>query len=565
MEDYIRKNLKTLKPYTWELTKRSIAEKYGLEIKDIIRFDQNTPAQNRISLDIDVNDYPDPSYDDLIKALSKYSNAKITQIVAGAGADEVIDVICKVFIDPGDKAVVSTPTYSMYQVCTEIMGGKVVAVPRDDDFSVDADKLLNTANKENAKIIFICNPNNPDGSLMPRKDIEKVLKGFKGPVVVDEAYFEFCNETVADLINSYQNLIVIRTLSKAFALAGMRIGYALACEQITNEMSKVRPPASISVFSEKLALKALSDISKMKKRVNGIIEEKERMKKELEKLGFEVFPSVTNFLLFKTGGVEDANRLFEKALRKGYVIRNFSKKKGCENCLRVTVRTKQDDNKLLSVFSNYSDGILFDVDGVLVDVSRSYREAIKQTVKEISGRKITAADIDEIKKLPNSNNDWNVSYALVKGITNMKSIDEKCEEYLEVKNKFQELYLNGLRDNEELLITKQTLSWLKQQGYKLGIVTSRPREEALYVLKPFIPEFFSEESIIALEDCDLEKPDPKPLILAKNRINARSAVYVGDTINDRLAAKSANMRYISVVPDSEAETVEDVNKIKEVL
>ena len=570
MKEYFRKCMNSLNPYSWELSTRQIAEKYNLPLSGIIRFDQNTVPQKQLSIKVRINEYPDPAYDSLIGALAGYTRFPKKQIVVGAGADEIIDVITKVFIDSGDIAVISSPTYSMYRVCIQISGGAVIEVQREADFSVDVKKLAFIAKQNNAKIIFICNPNNPDGSLIPNTQIEELLKSFAGPVVVDEAYFEFCGQTAAVLLSKYKNLIIIRTLSKAFALAGARIGYAICSEELAAAMNNVRLPVSISIISEKLAVGALSNPSIVPKTVDVLTAERERIRFQLELLGFRVFPSYCNFLLFKAGSISDADRLFQKALEKGYIIRNLSRKKGCENCLRITIRTKKENDKLLAVFADYPDGLIFDIDGVLVDVSQSYCEAIKQTANAMTGRNFSDADVAEVKKLPNSNNDWDVTYALITGIKTregMKTIGRKSPVYQKAKQKFQELYLGGLRDKEKMLITLETLRWLKTQNYNLGIVTSRPREEALYVLRGFIPEFFAESCIIAQEDCNEEKPSPKPLLLAKEKMGCRAALYVGDTVNDQLAAKAAKMKFASVVKGlQEADVVlKNVNDILKVL
>jgi histidinol-phosphate aminotransferase len=560
-----RKCLDLLRPYSWQDSSKEIAGRFGLA--RVIRFDQNTIPKQCAAIELPpVNDYPDASYGDLLAAIAEYAKVGNNQVVAGAGADEIIEDIVKVFIVPADKVVISTPTYPMYKLCTEIAGGNAVEVLRSADFQADIDDIVRVANEQKAKLIFICNPNNPDGSLIGKSDVEKMLKEFNGAVVVDEAYFEFCDKTVADLVQRYQNLIVIRTFSKAFGLAGARVGYAISSEEIIIQMNKVRPPASISSISMYLALEALRNIRIMRETVKTLTNERDRIKKKLAQLGFEVFPSVTNFLLFKAASPEDADRLFQRALERGYVLRNLSRKKGCRNCLRMTVRTAQENDDLLAVLENCPDSIIFDIDGVIVDVSRSYREAIRQTVRAISGKQVTDADISAIKRSPNSNNDWDVTYALIKGESDLKRIDRGLKAYQLAKEKFQELYLGGLRKNERLLIARDVLERLATAGFRMGLATSRPREEALYALKQFIPEFFTETNIIAAEDCDAEKPNPEPLLLTKERLQSRAAVYVGDTINDALAAKAAGMRFVSVTPGLEADfTIKDVNQILEVL
>ncbi|HID73257.1 TPA: HAD family hydrolase, partial [Candidatus Micrarchaeota archaeon] len=196
----------------------------------------------------------------------------------------------------------------------------------------------------------------------------------------------------------------------------------------------------------------------------------------------------------------------------------------------------------------------------------SYRAAIIQTAASIAGKAFTEAEVEQLKMLPNSNNDWDVAYALAIGVRDLGSIDRTGPEYAMVREKFQELYLGGLRDLEKLLVDKELLQTLRVKGYRLGIVTGRPRAEALYALNRLIPNFFPPDSIIAMEDCPEGKPSPKPLLLAKERLGCRSALYVGDTINDALAAKAAGMRFVSVAPDVDSDfTIQNVNRILEVL
>lgn len=211
-----------------------------------------------------------------------------------------------------------------------------------------------------------------------------------------------------------------------------------------------------------------------------------------------------------------------------------------------------------------ADGVIFDIDGVLVDVSESYREAIRLSAGYVLGREVDVGEVDEIKRIPGMNNDWDAAYAIAKGLNSAEGIERESGEYEKVKAKFQELYLGGLRDKEKILIREETLRELKGRGIALGIVTGRPREEALYVLREFIPEFFSGECIVAMEDCECEKPDPEPIKLAIRRMGCGSPVYVGDTISDKMAAENAGIPFVSVVEGLGADIrINDVNGILE--
>lgn len=212
------------------------------------------------------------------------------------------------------------------------------------------------------------------------------------------------------------------------------------------------------------------------------------------------------------------------------------------------------------------DGIIFDIDGVLVDVSESYREAIRLSAEDFLGRKVEPSEVDGIKGIAGMNNDWDAAYALFKGLKSAEGIERESEEYAKIKGKFQELYLGGLRDKEKLIIREDTLRELRERGIALGIVTGRPREEALYVLGKLVPEFFAGECIIAMEDCEYEKPDARPIKLAIKRMGCKSPTYIGDTISDAIAARNAGIPFVSVVEGLEADArIDDVNEILKVI
>jgi histidinol-phosphate aminotransferase len=340
----VRKTVREIAAYEWEASNAAIAKRFGLRESEVKRFDTNTsPFQAQLEIDCErgLNEYPDPSYAELAKAIADYANCDAKQIVIGAGADEVLDVIAKTFIDNGDAAVISTPTYSMYRIVVEQMGGKTINVQREPDFSINNRKMLEAAEK--AKLVFVCNPNNPTGNAAPLAQIKKLCEASPTPIVIDEAYYEFCGETAIGEEN--ENAIVVRTFSKAFSLAGVRVGYAIASKEVATEMNKVRPPNSVSALSIRLALKALENQETMRENVRKIVSERGKMRREFEKLGLRVYPSQTNFLLVKFESEDAAQRVFESLLSRGVIARNFARK--ISGCLRFTVRLPLDNDALL--------------------------------------------------------------------------------------------------------------------------------------------------------------------------------------------------------------------------
>jgi len=351
----IRDFLSGFEAYAWEESSRSIAERYGLAEEDIIRFDLNTSPYKPVETlreveleEIDIHQYPDTSYSSLREKLTSYTGFSIDSFVITNGADEALDIIAKVFIESGDEAVISTPTYSYFRIVTEVMGGKPKYVMRrKDGFSDDIEAILEGVNKR-TKVIFLCSPNNPTGNLTPERDVEKLLSETDAAVVVDEAYYEFCGRTVADLTRRYGNLIVVRTFSKAFAMAGARVGYIIAAEETVRWLNKVRPPNSLSIPSLKLAEKALEHVDAVKRNVRLLMEEKEFMNRELSALeGVRVFPSEANFLLVKFLETP-ADEVHAKLMQRGLILRNLSSVPGLENCLRITIHKPENNRKLLA-------------------------------------------------------------------------------------------------------------------------------------------------------------------------------------------------------------------------
>jgi len=349
-----REILENFKPYEWELSVIDVAKKFGLNPDKILRFDTNTmPFQpvrlleklNQKLLNLKVNEYPETSYLELREALAGYLGRNVDEITVTAGCDEALDILVKVFIDPNTKVLVSTPTYAMYRVVVEAMGGKIVNIQRKPDFSDDVENILRTVDNK-TKLIFLCNPNNPTANPTSEKTVTQLLDETDCAVVVDESYVEFYGKSFVNLIDKYENLIILRTFSKAFSLAGARIGYMVANKKTINLLNLMRPPNSLTVISLALAKIALENLDWIRENVKKIVEERERLAKVLGEIdGVYVYPSVTNFLLVKfvKGNV---NKIHQELLKSGIITRNVSDQPMLENCLRITVR-KPEENRVL--------------------------------------------------------------------------------------------------------------------------------------------------------------------------------------------------------------------------
>jgi histidinol-phosphate aminotransferase len=345
-----RQAIASMQPYEWEPPSARIAQDAGVPEADVVRFDTNTlPWAGAALRDLPVlalNEYPDTSYTALTDALHAYTAVPADRITVGAGADEILDMLAKAFIGPQDPVALSRPTYAMFAIVSAVAGGRVIAVPTRD-LRLDLEPFLDTA--RHARLTWLCNPNNPTGELQPVSVVAQLLDASPGIVAVDEAYFEFSHTTAAALIADHPNLVIIRTLSKAFGLAGVRVGYALAGPAISRALRRVRPPGSLSVVSEALAVRALGAQEEMGRRVIQIVEARETLRSALADLGLDVLPSAGNFVLVRTGDGAAA-----ALLTQGLVVRTFPAGSPLHGFIRITVRTKEANARLVQALAGWN-------------------------------------------------------------------------------------------------------------------------------------------------------------------------------------------------------------------
>lgn len=294
------------------------------------------------------NRYPDPYQNKLKSKLSQIKNIPIEKIFVGNGSDEIIDHIYRIFCNPGkDKAMFFSPTFGMYQVAAELNEVEIIDIPLTSDFQINIEEAKKYFNDENLKVIVICSPNNPTGNNIHPKDINFILENFKGIIAIDEAYIEFTNQnSYLDKIDHYPNLVIFQTLSKAWGIAGVRVGMAYSNPEIIQLLNKVKHPYNISVLNQKAAIKALSQKEEFEKRRKIIFSEKEKIRKELEKLSIvtKIYPSDTNFFLVE---FKEANLIFHELLNQKIIVRNQTTK--IHNSIRITVGSPEENEKLITV------------------------------------------------------------------------------------------------------------------------------------------------------------------------------------------------------------------------
>lgn len=293
---------------------------------------------------LELNRYPsDP--DELRAELATYAGVDPSWVWLGDGSNEVLLQACLAYGGPGRTALVFEPSYVMHHRQARMAGTEVAAARRRADFSIDVDDALRTIERVSAHVLFVCTPNNPTGTLAPLDDVRRIAGATSGLVLVDEAYFEFSGVTLVPYLTHHANVIVVRTLSKAFRLAGLRLGYGIASPDVLEPMQRVRMPYAQSAFTLMAATIVLRHREKILERVEGLIAERDRIAARLAELGVEVFNSAANFVLFRHDRAAD---LISGLAVRGIVIRDFGHVEGCENCLRVTAGRPEENDAFLA-------------------------------------------------------------------------------------------------------------------------------------------------------------------------------------------------------------------------
>ena len=339
LNQLIRPCIKAMKPYS------SARDEFKSQDQNLVFLDANeNPFANGL------NRYPDPQQQLLKNKLAELKGVEPNQILLGNGSDEVLDLLFRVFCTPNKDAMLTlTPTYGMYGVLANLNAVEQQTVALTADFQIDVEVVLN-AMQPNTKLLFVCSPNNPSGNTMNVTAIKRILDNFNGIVVIDEAYIDFTDATSwLKYLSAYPNLVVTQTLSKAYGLAGIRLGICYASSEIIAVLNKIKPPYNINILTQKAALEVLSDRTTTQEQVRIILSERDTLIQNFQNIPWieTLFPTDANFILMR---VDDANLRYEQLKQKGIIVRNRTNQPLCENCLRITVGTPQENMKLINVF-----------------------------------------------------------------------------------------------------------------------------------------------------------------------------------------------------------------------
>ncbi|MBV6643386.1 MAG: histidinol-phosphate transaminase [Cyclobacteriaceae bacterium] len=343
-ENLVRSHLKAIKAYS------SARDEYEGEIG--VFLDANENALGSVT-QTQVNRYPDPHHRKLKAAWSKIKGIDADHIFFGNGSDEPIDLLIRLFCNPEkDHIITMPPTYGMYEVSASINNVENKKIPLTEDFQIDVPAVMAQITPA-TKMIFVCSPNNPTGNLLNKKDVEEILASFRGIVVIDEAYIDFSSEASwSTELSKYRNLVVLQTLSKAWGMAGIRVGSAMADPYIISMLEKIKPPYNLSLPNQQLAFEAMGNVNQKEEEVKLILAERERVKTKLQDFPQvkKIFPSDANFLLVR---FEESKPIFDYLIREQVIVRDRSSQINCSNCLRITIGTKEENDQLLKLIRDF--------------------------------------------------------------------------------------------------------------------------------------------------------------------------------------------------------------------
>ncbi len=487
---------------------------------------------------LDVNDvsrYPDG--DPLRDALARQFGLGSAQVLVTAAGDEAIRCVVDGLTEPGDRIVIPDPEFPIFRWCAETRQRVVTAVPLDRDFRYDSDAVIRAG--ADATLVVLISPHNPTGSTLPAADLEQILQALPDTtVLLDEAYGEFNGNTVAGRVNQYPNLLVLKTFSKAFGLAGMRLGMLAGSADRIRQAAQAQMPYSVGTPTLKAGLVALNDTEFVRRVRERLVLNRYRMRDGLGRCGIMTLPSRSNFLCawFGKGAVD-----IQASLKSdGLVIRDITGAHGMPGWLRFTVGNGRETRFAVETAARRfrPQALLFDMDGVLVDVRESYRKTIARTVESFTGVEPSPQEIQRLKNEGGYNCDWSLTERLIRD-AGMKA-DRQA-----VVDRFQRLFLgengNGLIRNERIVVNPEMLRRLKET-YRLGVVTGRPATETRLTLNRLnLTDMF--DVVVTRDDIAPEsgKPEPDGLLQAMEKLGVTGGVYLGDTVDDIRAALRARL------------------------
>ena len=492
-----------------------------------------------------------PCYGELIEMLALKFGFNKDNFLLTNGCDEAINIVLSAYLNKNDSVLAFTPSFSMPKLYSKIIGAKYLNIKYAAKWKFTIDVLLENL-KPDIKIIYLATPNNPTGDIIEPSVVEEVLQKCPDRMILLDLtyvnYSSYSENEYYNLVKRYKNLICVKSFSKDYGLAGLRLGFILADKDFIVNFKKIISPYSVNAMAVFAGIQALLDAEHFEFVKNEVTKSKEFLYDELEKLGFTPYKSEANFILvdFK----QKADFAYRKLLKNGILVRRFSNSE-LSGYLRIGIPSIEDSKKIIEALKQ-KDMLVFDLDGVVFDVSNSYRYAIQKTFEYFAGCECTAADMQEAKNLGGLSNDWD----LTKYLLDKKGIEADYSKLVEI---FQDIFYNpekegskGAIDNEKIVLDKEFFKTLAKD-YDLAVFTGRPKKEAFYSLEKFgIKEYF--DYFVCLEDVEpgRSKPCPDGLNKIKECCYYNDLSFFGDTVDDIKAGCDAGVDVFGIIPPNAA-------------
>jgi len=497
-----------------------------------------------------------PEYTEFLNQLSILLELPIDYLLCTNGSDEALAIIPQTFLEPKeDRALTMTPTFGLIPHQLHLAEADLTEIPYNPTTHLyDVEPIEAALAEKQVKVAVFASPDNPVGAALPIETIEHWCQRFpKTLFVIDEAYAEYAGQTALPLVQKYSNLLVTRTFSKAWGLAGLRLGIIAGNPELIHYLKRVRSPYSVNTLAVKAALNLLPQKEAVFKAAQETMQRKERVLKQIHERGYYVTPGRANFFLLHIG--PDSNTFVNFFRENGILLRDQSSRPGLEGLVRISVGNDAEMNRFIDVLDAFRDHhvLLFDMDGTLIDTHQSFDATVEELVKKHSGKPLAADELDNLRREGGFNDDWEATVELLKRRGVSKTLEE-------ISDEAQELYLKLAPDNEKWIINPEQLRQLKRR-FKLGVATGRYRLEFDTIWKERFEEFF--DIVICQDDGGTlvdgqgweKKPHPRIIKEALKGMKAVGGVYIGNSIDDMKAAKSIDLFAIGVNFNNDSSTM----------
>jgi histidinol-phosphate aminotransferase len=490
-----------------------------------------------------------PEYEALIDALAEHLQLPSEQILLTNGSDEGLFVTAFTYIRPNeDRAVISTPSFSLLEHYLALCQAQIVQVPVTDELRFDLDGLEKSF--DGARLVMLCSPENPTGDVIGNEHLERWLKTYPDTVfVIDEAYGEYSQGSALGLLKDNPNLVICRTFSKAWGLAGLRLGLVLAHPQVIGWLSIVRSPYSVNSVAVKTLLEFLPQADRVTEQAAAVLKNKAETIAQMRRRGYKVTNGAANFFLVWVG--EDAQIFCDFLKSEGILIRNRSHMTKMKGVVRISAGSKEQMERLLRAVDDFrqTHAVIFDMDDTLVDTSKSFDQTIVDLVEEFGGGSVEHSDIQELRATGGFNDDWDTTHELLK----RRGVEVGLAE---ITKRGQEIYLALAPEAETLLVD---LDWLGRLAtrYRVFVYTGRMREEYEPVWAERLGSLF--EEVLCKGDVAGVSPKPSPdgLVYLRNQCELRHITYIGNSVDDMACAAAANCRAVGVTTNQAANVLEN--------